>query len=187
MAINVIYDENKAVQKKKEIDDALPGENKKARLHNAAWIIPAVLLNVLITTLWVWSMVKSNWFDDVVLLVLLSLAVPCTFVLFAGIVLSDKLEPTFKPGENYPALVLYYQATLGKNVLEQELVSCQDDLWNKKAYKLKLVLENEDHSVSQYTLPAQFSIQSHTDVAAYTVDLEKQVIYVPYKIKENDN
>jgi hypothetical protein len=54
--MNVIYDENKAIQKKKEMDDALPKENREARIHNAIWIIPTVLLGVLITTLWVWAL-----------------------------------------------------------------------------------------------------------------------------------
>lgn len=182
--INVIYDENKAIQKKKEIDDTLPKENREARINNAIWIIPTVLLGVLITTLWVWSLVESGWVDYDINFVLFVLMVPAVYTFFSWGVLWGQCEPTYKPGENYPALVLYYQATAGKNVLAHELISCQDDFWNKKAYKLKVVLEDQDHSVSNYMLQVYFSIRTQTDVTETTVDLEKGMVYMPYTSKE---
>ena len=133
--MNVIYDKNKAIQTKKEMDDALPKENREARIHNAVWIIPTVLLGVLITTLWVWVLVELGWGDYDMNFVLFVLTVPAVYTFFAWGVLWGQCEPTYKPGENYPALVLYYQATASKNVLDHELISCQDDFWNKKAYK----------------------------------------------------
>ena len=187
MDINVIYNENEAILKKKEMDDALPKENREARIHNAIWIIPTILLGVLITTLWVWASVESGWVDYDMSSVIVVLGVPAVYAFIAWLVLSDQCEPTFKPGENYPALVLYYQATTGKNVLNHELISCQDDFWNKKAYKLKVVLEDQDHRVFNYTLPVCFSIQTHTDVIKITVDLENAWVRVPYNAEERES
>ena len=188
--MNVIYDESKAIQKKKEADDALPKENREARIHNAIWIIPTIVLGVLITTLWVWASVESgrvDWDMNYMSFVIVVLMAPAVYAFFAWLVLSDQCEPTLKPGENYPALVLYYQTTAGKNVLDHKLISCQDDTWNKKAYKLKVVLEDQDHSVSNYTLPVYFSIRTQTNVPETTVDLEKSVVYVPYNPKDRES
>lgn len=182
--MKVIYNEQSAILRKNKIDADLPEENRKARIHNAIWTIPTVLVGALITFLWIWSSIGSSWFDIEMILVS-GLAVFGFVALMGWAVLSCNWEPTCESGEYYSALVLYYQATVGKNVLDHELISCQDDFWNKKAYKLKVILENEDHVVSAHKLPVKFSIQTRTDVSEITVDLEKGVVYEPYSAQEN--
>ena len=97
MDINVIYNENEAILKKKEMDDALPKENREARIHNAIWIIPTILLGVLITTLWVWASVESGWVDYDMSSVIVVLGVPAVYAFIAWLVLSDQCEPTLNP------------------------------------------------------------------------------------------
>lgn len=182
-AIKVIYDESKAIQKKKEADDALPKANREARIHNAIWTIPTILLGVLITILWVWALTDSNL--DINLnftpFLLSCLLVPIFYALISWAVFSVKLDPIYEPGENYPALVLYYQAIEGKTVLDYEFHSYQYD------YELTAVLENEEHVVSRYTLPTRFPAVTRTDVPEITFDLENQVAYVPYCQQNQSN
>lgn len=184
--MNVIYDQNAAFQKKIELDDARPQENRKARIHNALWAIPTISLVVLITILWVVAAVASKWFiDDMEVLVFTSLGLAGVLGFFAWGVLLCIWEPTYEPGENYTALVRYYLVTAGKTVLDHELISCQDSFWNdKKTYHLKVILENEDHTVSERELPYSFYIRTRTDVTETTVDLENRVVYTPYKANE---
>ena len=61
-----------------------------------------------------------------------------------------------------------------------ELVSRRHDFLNENAYALKMIFEDEDHVVTEHTLPFKFLIRTRTDVTETTVDLEKGVVYVPY-------
>ena len=49
--MNVIYDENLAIQRKNETDASRPTENKKAIIYNSIWTVAVTLVVVLISVL----------------------------------------------------------------------------------------------------------------------------------------
>lgn len=179
----IIYDAEKAISEKNEIDSSVRERNKQARKYNIILHISVITASALIwatvsiisamfirkclygTAITALSVIASvNW----VLLI--------AFVAYCIILFNEK--PILKPHECYSLQVEYYLQTTGagKTVIEFRLESFDD------GYGIKVVLEDKEHRISEYVFSSSnFLMRKYrTGISGMIVDLEKAIVYEPY-------
>lgn len=179
--MKIIYDADKALRCKQEIEAEIDHENSCATKHNSLLTTFTLCMYGIICAIvfggsWLLYSVWLKPLDDVELFmyVLGLLLIAAVLICFVWLYDYNHQKPLLDYKSRYTIQIKYYLAVEGKNILEQSVQTV-----NKQTI-LSISLEDENHLVSQakiYGLEQKVS----TAVTEETVDLEKGLYLIPYK------
>lgn len=178
--MKIIYDEAKAIQEKEKNDISIPKKDRRRTINNTIFVI--VVLAVLVGVFFGARFLIENAYETFPsemsfwIAIFAALGVCFFFVVFLSEVCLFGWEPPLDPCEWYSANVRYYLAAKDKTVLGHKL-----HLQGEK-YILELTLEDKNHIVSKTRIwQRPLKVKIRTDVSETIVDLEKDVVYMPYQ------
>lgn len=166
--MNIIYNAEKALQHKQEMDDAIATYKAKIQKDEKRDTITRICLVVFGGIL----LIATNmvgWAIAVVFSVCILIEIPTVF--------TSWLTDIYKPSEKYTPDIEYYLASEGKKILSITVEPAFDWLPS-----VQIIAENADHSTTETKI--DFRVVERTDLQDIVLDVNEGVVYVPYE-REN--
>ena len=178
--MKIIYNAERAMQHKKEIDAEVAQENKDRRKSNRIKITIGILLTLAyiilcsVGAVWLWPFVDGDraMFVGCIVLLYTFLTGVTWYVTRESLdwyLDDDSLKHRYTPD------IKYFLATKGKRILKQDFARDREGIL--------LTLEDENHFVTTDTIWV-FNKKINTSVSEVTFDLEHSIVLIPYE-KEN--
>ena len=166
--MNIIYNAEKALQHKQEMDDAIATYEAKIQKDEKRDTITRICLVVFGGILLI-ATNMAGWAIAVVFSVCILIEIPTVF--------TSWLTNIYKPSEKYTPDIEYYLASEGKQILSITVEPAFDWLPS-----VQIIAENTDHSTTETKI--DFSVVERTDLQNIVLDVNEGVVYVPYE-REN--
>lgn len=166
--MNIIYNAEKALQHKQEMDDAIATYKAKIQKDEKRDTITRICLVVFGGIL----LIATNmvgWAIAVVFSVCILIEIPTVF--------TSWLTDIYKPSEKYTPDIEYYLASEGKKILSITVEPAFDWLPS-----VQIIAENADHSTTETKI--DFRVVERTDLQDIVLDVNEGVVYVPHE-REN--
>lgn len=162
--MNIIYNAEKALQHKQEMDDAIAAYKAKIQKDEKRNTITRICLVVFGAILLI-ATNMAGWAIAVGFTVCVLIEIPTVF--------TSWLTKIYKPSDKYTPDIEYYLASEGKQILSITVEPTFDWLPS-----VQIVAENEDHSTTKTEI--DFRVVERTDIPNIILDVNEGVVYVPY-------
>lgn len=180
--MQIIYNQENAIQTKQKIDTETPEMNRKAKAKNRILaIVTIALAAVFVFCIFAGFRYLSTLDWGTTKHILIGFAAMIGGIFFGWGVYVYYSNNTYKimPAEDYyTSAILYHHAVENKKVLKIET-------YGDPVYKIRLFLEDENHIVSEKELQLfSFTNAMRTDISETIIDLDKRIVYTPYNQEE---
>ena len=162
--MNIIYNAEKALQHKQEMDDAIAAYKAKIQKDEKRDTITGICVVVFCAILLI-ATNMAGWAIGVGFTVCVLIEIPTVFMSW--------LTDIYKPSDKYTPDIEYYLASEGKQILSITVEPTFDWLPS-----VQIVAENEDHSTTKTEI--DFRVVERTDIPNIILDVNEGVVYVPY-------
>lgn len=174
--MKIIYDATKAEQEKLRLDTEIPERNRKYKARNRIIAVVTIVLAIALVfgsgagMRYISTLDLGVWHFVIGFAALL-------IAVFAGVGLylfyRDNIDIIMPAEDYYTPAIQYHCAVENKKILNIKTLG-------NPPWKLYLVLEDEDHVVTEKEINLHFSHKLRTDISETRIDLDERVVYTPY-------
>lgn len=177
--MKIIYDEAKAEQAKCRYDAKIPEQNRRYKKANIIRTVVFALCELVVLCLVVlsWSTLYRLMSAAGLLLCIVAGLICAGFVYVIYISSTDVIMPV---EDYYSPAVKYYCATKDKKLLKTKTMG-------NPPWQLTLVLEDENHIVTEATINLHFPKKTRADISEIIIDMNEQIVYIPYEEQKGNN
>lgn len=175
--MKIVYDKEKAIQEKQRIDAETPERNHKAKTRNRILTI----LTILLVAAFVIGTGGVTWYISTLHLGIGGQIVYGFFAMVAAGIVAvglylfycDHLNVIMPAEDYYTPAIQYHYAVENKKILNIKTLG-------NPPWKLTLVLEDENHIVTEKEINLHFAHKVRTDISETIIDMDNRIVYTPY-------